>query len=279
MDAIKALLQQGNIRRAIDQLILEFKQTDYANELILQDSRHNNLLREKRMGLISAQEFQYAQADITEAILALVEEMEIQQSPKEEEVTDALHKKILFCEANPLPERNLFSNSELREIEDILENGNDRLSLYPKLGLSLVRFSRAVHTLNPHIIHFTAFSNNEGVYFHDEADQAEFIPTDFIEKQLAIVADHFECVFFNTFISEELAKKVSLKNVLVIGFNGIIDSHGAIEFATGFYTALSYGKPYAASFELGAKTVQKGRYAAILSHLYAYQNGLRLMPF
>lgn len=86
----------------------------------------------------------------------------------------------------------------------------------------------------------------------------------------------FECAFFNTFISEELARTLSMNNTIVIGFNGLLDSIGAIEFATGFYTALGYQKDYKTAYKVGVQTLLGGKYSNYQSKLFAYFNGLLL---
>ena len=87
-----------------------------------------------------------------------------------------------------------------------------------------------------------------------------------------MINSEVECLFFNTFISEELAQSLSAEKVMVIGFNDVISIHGAIEFATGFYTALRYGKSYQAAYAIGYQTVMHGNHKDMLPNLFAYCN-------
>jgi hypothetical protein len=185
-------------------------------------------------------------------------------------------KKVLFCETNPL-DRNLFSNVELREVEEIVSSFDSKIEVKIKFGLSIVRFIRAIIESSPEVIHFTAFSNDKGVYFNEKSGESSvFIENDLFEKYLEVVTDRMECLFFNTFIAEELAKRISKEEVFVVGYNEKIESMGAIEFATGFYNALGYGKSFFEAFEVGYNTISKNMHSKARSNLYAYFNGEKI---
>ena len=275
MEALKSLISTGKIDEAIDQLIHDFGHSDYLDELILLSARNATNQKNRRLELVRLEDYQVEKNKIVHSVLGVIE---LLQEEKQDSHKVILEKRVLFCEANPLHDRNLMSNVEYREIEDIIHREGSSLQLILKMALSLDRFIESVNEVNPAVLHITAFANDEGLYFHDKTDAPAFIPNATFLQHVQMIQSEVACIFFNTFISEDLAQSLSTNNVLVIGFNEVIDSHGAIEFATGFYTALRYGKDYQAAFRMGYQTVSHGNHQNILPRLYAYVGEEKVIP-
>lgn len=277
MEKIKLKIQNGEIEEAIHQLIIDLENTEYEKDLILMSSRNTINKRNNRAGIIPYIEYSRTGNKIIVDLLSLIDEVQLKSKEKPNlPRVETSKKSVLFCESNPLIDKNLLSNIEFREIEEIILNRNNRLQLKVKFGLSLIRFIQLINEFKPNIVHFTGFSNEEGIYFHNKADESEFIKSESFENYFEIVANQIDCIFFNTFISEKLAKRISTQKVFVIGFNGVIESLGAIEFATGFYTALGYGNGYKTAFDVGYQTIIKGKYENISVNLFAYFDGRKM---
>ncbi|MBE9033471.1 AAA-like domain-containing protein, partial [filamentous cyanobacterium LEGE 11480] len=64
-----------------------------------------------------------------------------------------------------------------------------------------------------------------------------------------------ECVVLNACYSEVQAKAIVKHIPHVIGMNQAVGDQAAIEFATGFYDGLGYGRSYPAAYELGVSAI------------------------
>ncbi len=277
MDNIRLQIQKGHVEEAIEAILPKAKHTIYENELITLSSRNHTNQRNQRLGIISSQDYNLTNNRITYELLTLIDKLEqkIDNQGTTQQVIKSQSRKILFCESNPL-QQNLFSNIELREVEDLINKRETSLELISKFGLSLERFVDLINQNRPEVIHLTAFSNDLGIYFHDKSDGPVQIPNALFLTYFEVAKNQVECIFFNTFISRDLAKDLSTSQVFVIGYNDVIDSYGAIEFATGFYTALNFGKGYEAAFNIGYQSLVNGKYKDNTSKLFAYFEGKQI---
>ena len=274
MDDIKLKLQDGHIAEAITNLISRAKGTAFEQDLIILSARHATHQREKRIGLITTDEAQVQENRIVHAVLQVTDLLQ-----QEEPVAAfagapaASKKKILFCESNPLPQ-NLFSNIEYRELEEVVDQLSARLCLAPAFALTLEGWVQAVNRHRPQIAHMTLFSTDKELYFHGSTDEEHVKVGNQLFRTFFGMPEHqVECLFFNTWVAEALARELSANLQLVIGFNGIINSYGAIDFATGFYTALGNGKDYRTALEVGWRLFSGGRHKADAGKFYAYSGG------
>ena len=270
MDNILEKIRSGKIAEAINDLIVRYKNTAHEKELIIYSARYISNQRNRRIDVIDLATYTQIENKIIASVLSLIEIIKAENEKRITAVLENKSRKILFCESNPFPSRNLFSNVELREIDLILNEVSASFSLLVKPGLTLELFTQFVNKSRTPIIHFSAYSDAEGIYFHDKADKPEHVGNQNFKLHFEMVNDHVECLFFNTFVAEKLAKSLSESNVFVIGFNDIIEIFGAIEFATGFYTAMGYGKNYRTAFEIGKQTLLSSQYKNEVNKLYAY---------
>ncbi len=277
MEKIKSLLRQGETGEALDRLVQAFRDTDHENGFIQLSARNFTNQRDMSRGLLDYKEFQVIQNRIVHDTLTLVD----QASQAGSEMTAKTRKeipvrKVAFCEANPL-DRNLLSNVEARELMALFQRQADQLKLNLHLALSLQGFTDAVEAGKPDVIHFSAFANVSGIYFHDKHDQPVQIDNQVLALHLDSLDFRPECIFFNTFISRDLARELSGQGIFVIGFQDIIDSQAAIAFATGFYTALGYGKDYPEAYLMGARVLSGGQFLKAAEKLYAFQDEERFL--
>jgi hypothetical protein len=75
---IRDLIVEGNVSEAIETLITEVEGSKISekNEVILQSSRLNNILKEKRIGVVSGEESNLIINQVTNGILTLVDNLE-----------------------------------------------------------------------------------------------------------------------------------------------------------------------------------------------------------
>ncbi|HFA51959.1 MAG TPA: hypothetical protein ENJ95_23325 [Bacteroidetes bacterium] len=311
MDNIKTTIQKGEIEEALNKLIIQFHNSEHEKDLIILSSQNHANQRNKRLGIVSFENYNLERNKIVFNLLQLTDLL--QKGKKGEKgfgKTQNKKRKVIICESNPLGQ-NLFSNVEIREIEEIIFNNTSNLDLIIKMGLNINYFIDSINQHQAQIIHFTAFANilnhnrfcassagspllglgagegkctkpimvqyNEGIYFHDQSDKPVQIGNDSFLKYFEMIDKGVECLFFNTFISENLAKNISLENIFVVGFNDIVNSYAAIEFATGFYKAIGYGKDYLTAYDIGRQTLLNGVHKDIVLKLYAYADGQKII--
>lgn len=278
MDYVISKIKDGKIEVAINELLRRYRGTRFEKELIIYSTQENINKRNNRSGTIDIREYSINQNRIISNLLELISEIKKEFGEKLiENETEISSRKILFCETNPYKEKNLYSNIELRELRKILSTSSGKMKLDVRLGLGLENFIKSINETRPDIVHFISYSDSEGIFFHDNEDNAEYIKNELVERFISIVAGNIDCLFFNTFVSEKMAQRISVKDgIIVIGFNGVISSMGAIEFSTGFYKSLKNGNTYKDSYEIGHKILEGGYYKDMAKKLYAYIEGKKI---
>ncbi len=75
---IRDLISEGNVSEAIETLLTEVEGSKIPekNEVILQSSRLNNILKEKRIGVVSGEESNLIVNQVTNGILTLIDNLE-----------------------------------------------------------------------------------------------------------------------------------------------------------------------------------------------------------
>ena len=273
LDQIREELKEGELDEALDKLLEVYNDSIYANDLFLFYSQHQTNTRKGSLGIINPGIHDAARNKIIYELLQLLSRIEKGQS-EENNLRQAQKgiKKILCAESNPL-EKNLFSNVEIRELENIISSHQSEIKLKLSLGLSLNRLIRLLQEEKPNIIHITAFANDNGIYFHSKSDRPMFVENEILLSHLELIEIDVECFLFNTFIAKDLAQKLSAKGVMVIGYSGIINSYDAIDFANGFYNTLGYQKNYVKAYKIGCNSILGGNRADVVSKIFAYLDG------
>jgi hypothetical protein len=275
MQNIKDKIKEGAIDQAIELWINATDDTGLHKDLIVLSARLSGVQRKLRLGLIDNKEYSLEENRVIYALLELLD----QQTLPALESTDSdlvSVRTIAFLEANPFPEYNLFSNVEYREMSFFVKKHAGQFRLSASFGLSLHLFIESINEAQPDIVHVSAFSNLEGIFFHDKNDRPLQVSNEVFVEQLKLIRHSPDCMFFNTFISEEMARTISQKKIYVIGANDLISSEAAIEFATGFYSAIGFGKGYGAAFSIGKKSVVTSLHVSEMDKLFAYDEGEKL---
>lgn len=275
MQNIKDKIKEGEIDQAIELWINATDNASLHKDLIVLSARLSSNQRKLRLGLIDNKDYALEENQVIYALLELLDQ---NASPLTKGVTPYQNKirTISFLEANAFPGNNLFSNVEFREMAFFVKKHAEQFHLSSSFGLSLHQFIESINEDQADIAHISAFSNLEGIFFHDKTDRPVQVPIDTFIQQLELIRHIPECMFFNTFIAEEMARAISLKNIYVIGANNIISSEAAIEFATGFYSAIGFGKGYEAAFFIGKKSVLTPVYMDEMDKLFAYYEGIKI---
>jgi hypothetical protein len=276
MKHIKEKIKEGEIDQAIELWINATEDTGLHKDLIVLSARLSSVQRKSRLGLIDHKEYALEENRVIYALLELLDQ-EVSPVSKSTRSDRIPVRTITFLESNPFPEYNLFSNVEYREMSFLLRKHAEQFRLIGSFGLSLHQLVESINEDQPDIAHISAFSNLEGIFFHDKHDRPLQVSNDAFVEHLELIRHLPDCMFFNTFIAEEMARSISLKKIYVIGANDLISSEAAIEFATGFYSAIGFGKGYGAAFSIGKKSVVTSAHADEMDKLFAYYEGEKIV--
>lgn len=166
-------------------------------------------------------------------------------------------KKILILAANPKTTPRLRLDEEVREIEEILRQAKYR-NQFEFCTIWAVRprdIRKALLDVEPHIVHFIGHGDEKGLLVEDEIGFAVNISTEALVGLFALFSDKVECVILSACNSSIQANAIKKHIKYVIGMEGLIDDKAAIEFALGFYDALSAGRTIDDAFEFGRNAI------------------------
>jgi len=170
-----------------------------------------------------------------------------------------MKQTILVLAANPKGTTPLRLDEEVREIDAGLQRSlhRDQFVLQQKWAVRPRDIQRAMLDLNPSIVHFSGHgTGEEGLVFEDETCLAKLVDGVALAGLFDLFADQVECVVLNGCYSEVQAEAISQHINYVIGMNQAIGDRAAIEFAVGFYDALSSGRPVEFAYKFGCAAIR-----------------------
>ena len=163
--------------------------------------------------------------------------------------------KILFLGANPRDTRALRLDEEIREIQQAIRLGKERDNIQVDIRWAVQPrdISTALLDIQPHFVHFAWHGGSEDGSFaaEDDLGNSHVIPVDGLVQLFKAVGQSVECVIVNASSTELLARGLSSVIPYVIGMRQPISDRSAIKFSTGFYQALSAGRPIEQAFDVG----------------------------
>lgn len=167
-------------------------------------------------------------------------------------------KRILMLTANPKDTTKLRLVEEEKEIRYRL-----RLAGY---GETPIHLNQATTTrelidfllnLKPEIVHFSGHGAGEaGLVFENENRQEKLIKAEDLADLFEAFSKYVKCVVLNACYAEFQAKAVAKHIDHVIGMHQKISDHAAIEFSSGFYSALGAGESIEFAHKLGCIAIQ-----------------------
>ena len=165
--------------------------------------------------------------------------------------------KILIVAANPKDTSRLRLDEEVREIEQALHRSSRR-SAFALKAIWAPRsrdLRRALLDEQPQIVHFSGHGDVDGLILENAAGDAVVVPPKALKDLFNLFSDSLECVLLNACYSESQATALATRISHVIGMKEEIADNSAIEFAIGFYDALSAGRPVEQAFQFGCNAI------------------------
>ena len=163
-------------------------------------------------------------------------------------------KKILILAANPTNTNKLRLDEEVREIENAHRKAQNReeIEIISKWAVRVDDLRREILYHKPNIIHFSGHgAGDDGLLLENKFGQMQFVSSESLAGLFKLFKKDVECVVMNACYSEVQAEAIHEHINCVIGMNYKIGDKAAIEFATGFYDALTNARNYQDSFDFG----------------------------
>jgi hypothetical protein len=166
-------------------------------------------------------------------------------------------KKILILSANPKTTPRLRLDEEVREIEEGLRRATYRsqFKIQSRWAVRLRDLRRALLDYGPHIVHFTGHGKEEGLLVEDELGLAVRISAKALGGLFELFSKQIECVIMSACYSERQAAAINKHIPYVIGMRKEIKDKASIEFAVGFYDALTAGRSIEVAFAFGCNAI------------------------
>lgn len=165
--------------------------------------------------------------------------------------------KILIVAANPKDTSRLRLDEEVREIEQALHRSSRRTAFTLKaIWAPRSRdLRRALLDEQPQIVHFSGHGDVNGLVLENATGDATVVPPEALKDLFNLFSDSLRCVLLNACYSEIQATALATRISYVIGMKEEIADGSAIEFAVGFYDALSAGRPVEQAFQFGCNAI------------------------
>lgn len=169
--------------------------------------------------------------------------------------------RVLFISASPEGLSEIAQDREYKAIEaELLQKGalRERFTLRGCTSASRLEIAHCVEEFQPHIIHFTAHGEADGLVVVDGsvsgvADQLDVGTLEhFVRGAETLVA-----VVLNACSSETLAGELQsrLPALAVVGTTRMVSEEEALAFSCGFYASLARGRPLARAVRAGSASI------------------------
>lgn len=172
--------------------------------------------------------------------------------------SSAIRKKILVLSANPTTTNLLRLSEQARKIQIGLERYQNReqFEIIPVRAVRPDDLRRVLLDYEPEIVHFSGYGReNEGLAWENNSGQMQLVSSESLARLFRLFKNKIECVFLNACYSETQALAIHQYINYVVGMNWAIGDRAAIEFAVGFYDALSAGRSYEDAYEFGCSAI------------------------
>lgn len=162
--------------------------------------------------------------------------------------------RILFLAANPRDLTSLRLGEEIRTIEERLRLAEfrDHFEVEQCHALRYSDLTEALLRYKPHIVHFSGHGSSSGeIMLESETGGTHPVSPSTLQRLFGLLKDNIRCVVLNACWSAHQAAAIASEIGCVVGMERAITDKGAIQFASGFYQGLAYGRDLETAFQLG----------------------------
>lgn len=159
---------------------------------------------------------------------------------------------VLFLAANPLDQRQLRLDEEVRSMGEMIQKSQhrDAVRLESRWAVRPLDVLQAINECQPRIVHFSGHgSDQDEIVFQDNSGHAKLVSKEAIVQTMAAGSDEIQLVFFNTCYSRGQAEAVVEHVPAAIGMNTSIGDDAARVFSAQFYSAIGFGLSIGRAFQ------------------------------
>ncbi len=241
------------------------------------------LNRESNLGLLPTSEVATRMANLTYAVLNLLEgEEPAVENPTAITPPPSSQFIILMLTANPSGTAKLNLDKEHSMITGKLQDDMDRLRLFVKRAVNAGEFQETTEEVKPQVLHFSG--HGEGgekggiIVQNDDRNDEDLIPTEGLDALFEYFKDEgigLQTVVLNACYSGEQAAVIAKYVPHVIGTTIAIGDKAAIAFSSGFYYKLAETEfDYERAFRSGRTRATMA--GASKSHFVIFKNGEKI---
>jgi hypothetical protein len=261
-EELKRLISANKISEAISIMteVLDGKDEDMSNALVLLSGRLTAGERSHLAGLIKFEEFQSLIISISNAALNYIDsatndgyfaDIPDVKSLKEKRV-EGKKTKLLFVGSLPKDLSAQFQiEKEYLEIRKVFNNVREKFEATEVFNTTLDMLFDTVRKEKPTILHIAAPATDECIALHRKDNTQHHIKWEFLASAFIAFQPDTKCVFINTWSSTVFLKKISTFLGCAIGCKDVVMDNDSITFSSGFYAALAQGKDYKQAFYFG----------------------------
>jgi hypothetical protein len=166
--------------------------------------------------------------------------------------------RILFLAANPIDGEPLRLDEEMRAIDRALREAEyrDRFEIEQQWAVRIDDLQEALLRFRPDIVHFSGHgADSSEIVLQDESGAGRVVDGDALSRLFDVLRDDIRCVVLNACYSDRQATAIAEHIDCVVGMTRAVADDAAIQFATGFYRALGYGRDVQTAFDLGSNLI------------------------
>ena len=178
---------------------------------------------------------------------------------------------ILFLAANPHDTSRLNLDEEIRAIDAALQKGRyrNRFRIEQHWAVRATELDDFLLRHRPQIVHFSGHGSAASELILEEDTPrdirraqagprtSEAVSADSLSRVFAPLKGTVRCVVLNACYSEIQARAISQHVDCVVGMSRAIGDSAAINFASGFYLALSHGSKVGEAFQLACSEIER----------------------
>jgi len=273
---IQNCIANGNLEAAIKMILVLSDKYDknLHTQSILLSGRFNSLMKDQRMGVLTAERITIRNNQISHALSQMLKDVmddwvitdtslkmdfdyRVDTGKNEDEKKSV--RTILFLAANPNDTKPLKLDKEVRQIEDRLKQSKQRDSfkLVQKWAVDITSLQSALLEESPNIVHFSGHGSHVGrIILEDVTGNGKEIPSKALGNFFRLFKDHINCVILNACYSRDQAMEISKHIPFVIGMKTAVLDKAAIVFSSAFYNALGNGRDVEFAFELAKNSIE-----------------------
>lgn len=159
---------------------------------------------------------------------------------------------VLFFASNPIDQKQLRLDEEVREVQEMIRKSEyrDSVKLESCWAVRPGDVIQAINEKSPAIVHFSGHgSDRDEIILQDEMGGTKIVSKEAIVQSMMACSGSIRLIFFNTCYSRGQAEAVVNHVEAAIGMGSQISDEAARFFSSQFYSAIGFGNSVKNAFD------------------------------